>query len=73
MEQFMEMLSNPLVVAGLGYGAAWLVAAFAYALPKPSEDNGVAYVVVYRLIQFAGANLERMKEKQLPPQPRNPL
>lgn len=67
MDQIVDWMNNPLVIAGIGYAAAWVVAMFAYALPKPTDDSRIAYVILYRCIQFAGANLDLMKERKLPP------
>ena len=62
----MPELSISVILFGLGYGISWVIAALAYALPKPTESDTKKYVIWYRLVQFMGANLERMAEKKLP-------
>lgn len=62
----MDWITAHLTGAAVGYGIAWIVAALAYALPTPTESDGRGYVIAYRLLHFAGANLERMRSRNLP-------
>lgn len=62
----MDSIANNLNGVFVGIAITWVVAALAYALPHPTEADGKPYVIVYRLIHFAGMNLDRMRQGKLP-------
>lgn len=52
--------------AVLGAALTWLLSALAWALPKPEEVGSLWYRTLYRLLQFAVANLPAARKPVYP-------
>lgn len=57
----MVLSSTELVLLALAAG--WISAALAYSLPKPGATSSKVYTTMYKLIQFAHANFDRVHAK----------
>lgn len=45
----------------LTVAAGWIFSALSYALPTPKASSSTFYVVLYRLVHFAAANLNKLR------------
>jgi hypothetical protein len=71
---FLHLTPQQMLVVGpvVGYVLTWVFAALMHILPRPRDGGKQWYLVLYALLQFVAANLDRIKSGQLPALTGNP-